>query len=503
MSWTDKYYTPFLELGKDIVRQSMPRPNPEATTGVPNPQRDDPYPRFDPYASERRAIGATAYGSVYGEEPRTAEELELASGVDRRIPDAPRTWGEPTTIPTLGSYATAPGGGYAIAHGTPPPVRDIAPRVPFADAAGESIAATAARGAQMQKMQDDLGLTTADMDYIRSYGRKAWEERNAKYGAPSSREDYLRRQQGNLAVSVAERQGAGRELAAIERENAERARREEWALAQAAQTERARIAAGVPVSFGAGTGVVPDGNGGWTAIQPPAPEARPTPPPTPVGFGAGAGAIPETDENGNLTWRESRPQAPLYSTTPRGEVYNNQTGDITHEVTTAGQDKNGRKRFVVKGRLVDEQGNVLFDGQPTQTEQALARKYAERQAAIRANAGMLDPQTLKDIDAEIAALEAKLEEEHATPDAPGGASSPSEPPAPAAAAPAPTPAPAPAAAPAAPTSTAPGGRVPVQTAPAAQPAAAPAPAPAPAAAPAAPAAPADSWAAFGGLYTGK
>jgi hypothetical protein len=233
MDQLERFYTPFLDMGKNILRQSMPRPNPEATTGVPNPQRDDPYPRFDVLAARKRDRGAAQFAAEEGYEPRTAEELELASGVDRRIPDAPRTWGEPTTIPTLGSYALAPGGGYAIAHGTPPPVRDIAPRVPFADAAGESLAATAARGARMQAEQDRLGLTTADMDYIRSYGRKAWEERNAKYGAPSSREDYLRRQQGNLGVSVAERRAAGRELAAIERENAERARREEWALAQA------------------------------------------------------------------------------------------------------------------------------------------------------------------------------------------------------------------------------------------------------------------------------
>ena len=178
----DDYYKPFLDMGRNIANQALSgrRANPEGMVGVPNEQRDDPYPRFDRDAVTRRDIGAVAWGQAYGSEPKTAEELELASGVDRRIPDAPREWSAVTRIPGLGSYATTPDGGYAVAHGVPPPVRDIAPRTPFADAPGQSFADTLASGRRAQAQQDALGLTTADMDYIRSYGRDAWNARQAR-----------------------------------------------------------------------------------------------------------------------------------------------------------------------------------------------------------------------------------------------------------------------------------------------------------------------------------
>lgn len=258
------------------ARRLAPR-EPARLAGVPNPQRDDPLPRFDPDAAEKRAIGATAWGSVYGAEPRTPEELEVASGVDRRIPDAPREWSEPTRIPGLGSYATAPGG-IAIAHGTPPPVRDIAPRVPFADAPGESFADTVRRGAQARALAEREGLTTADMDYIRSYGRRAFDERNARFSAPATRADYLARQAGNLAVSVAERRAAQDELARLDRLAADERRREMWAAEQAGLTERARIAASVPVVGPGGVVAYQNPGGGYTVDRPPAGASGPNGP---------------------------------------------------------------------------------------------------------------------------------------------------------------------------------------------------------------------------------
>jgi hypothetical protein len=86
------------------------------------------------------------------------------------------------------------------------------------------------------------------------------------------RERFLRNRTTDLSISPQLRSAARDELAQIERDAAEERRREMWAAEQAARLEGARIAAATPVSFGGGTGVVPDGNGGWTPVQPPATE---------------------------------------------------------------------------------------------------------------------------------------------------------------------------------------------------------------------------------------
>lgn len=444
MSWTDEYYTPFLELGKDIARQSMPRPNHEATTGVPNPQRDDPYPRFSPWASWKREAGAVSFAEREGREPQTAEELELASGVDRRIPDAPRTWGEPTKIPSLGAYATAPGGGYALAHGTPPPVRKITPDIPFQNTPGESFADTAARGARMQAEQDRLGLTTADMDYIRSYGRKAWEDRNAKYAPPSTREDYLRRQQGNLAASVAERQAAGRELADIERENEAQRRREMWAAEQAARLEGARIAASAPVSFGAGAGAVQNADGGWDVSRP---EPAPAAPPAPVSFGGGAGAIPEIGEDGRPTGRyvyQSPPTPSADTDRPVAlggggmGVKDPATGEWTIKIPPKQGEKGARAVTLKPGESYYDPETKETYVAPGADRQSIEAEIANLTAAL---GKAFEQNAIAAIERQLADARARLAALGAPAPAPGGASSPSEPqPAPATAQPAPAPA---------------------------------------------------------------
>lgn len=159
--------------------------------------------------------------------------------IDPRDPlaPAPATWSG--VVPRgSGRAAYSTSGGYAFTNAPAVP-DETTPRVPFADAAGESLAATSARGARMQAEQDRLGLTTADMDYIRTYGRAAYDARQAKYGQPTTREDYLRQQQGNLAASVAARRAAENELSRIERDNEAQRRREMWAAEQAARLEGA------------------------------------------------------------------------------------------------------------------------------------------------------------------------------------------------------------------------------------------------------------------------
>lgn len=280
----DDIYRPFLDSGRRLVRDSLSgaRANPGAMVGVPNPQRDDPYPRFDRDAATRRDIGATAWGSVYGDEPRTPEELEVASGVDRRIPDAPRPWSEPTRIPGLGSYATTPDGGYALSHGDAGTARRIAPSPLFSGVAGEDFEATRRRGEQVARLMRETDGPFAnpnDWNYVRSYGPRAAAQAVASgraniSGAPpelvaQERERFLRNRTTDLSISPQLRSAARDELAQIERDAADERRREMWAAEQAARLEGARIAASTPVSFGAGAGAIPNAEGGWDYQTPP------------------------------------------------------------------------------------------------------------------------------------------------------------------------------------------------------------------------------------------
>lgn len=311
----DDIYRPFLDSGRRLVRDSLSgaRANPGAMVGVPNPQRDDPYPRFDRDAATRRDIGAAAWGSVYGEEPRTPEELEVASGVDRRIPDAPRPWSEPTRIPGLGSYATTPDGGYALSHGDAGTARRITPSPLFSGVAGEDFEATRRRGQQVARLMRETDGPFAnpnDWNYVRSYGPRAAAQAVASgraniSGAPADlvaqeRERFLRNRTTDLSISPQLRAAARDELAQIERDAAEERRREMWAAEQAARLEGARIAASVPVVGPGGVAAIPNATGGWDVSRP---EPAPAAPPAPVSFGGGAGAIPEIGEDGQPTGR--------------------------------------------------------------------------------------------------------------------------------------------------------------------------------------------------------
>ena len=240
----------------DVPRGGMPVPGPLGQApSIPEEPRET-------YADPLSATRGMRYGS--------GDERDLSVPViDPRSPLAPSpaTW---SGVVPLGSgrAAYSTGGGYAYTNAPAVP-DETTPRVPFADAAGESLAATAARGARMQAEQEKLGLTTADMDYIRTYGRAAYDARQAKYGQPTTRADYLARQGQNLAISVAERNAAQQELSRIERDNADARRREMWAEEQAGLADRARIAASAPVSFGAGAGAIPNAEGGWDYQTPP------------------------------------------------------------------------------------------------------------------------------------------------------------------------------------------------------------------------------------------
>ena len=459
----DDIYRPFLDSGRRLVRDSLSgaRANPGAMVGVPNAQRDDPYPRFDPTAATRRDIGATAWGSVYGEEPRTPEELEVASGVDRRIPDAPRELSAVTRIPGLGSYATTPDGGYAVAHGVPPPVRDIAPRTPFADAPGEDFEATRRRGEQVAKLMretDGPFSNPNDWNYVRSYGPRAAAQAVASgraniSGAPpelvaQERERFLRNRTTDLSISPQLRSAARDELAQIERDAAEERRREMWAAEQAGLTERARIAASVPVVGPGGVAAIPNAAGGWDVSRP---EPAPAAPPAPVSFGGGAGAIPEIGEDGRPTVRYvyQAPPTPDPNAAPwvpggGATSVNRVTGDVKTAPGAApnpNDPKNWKKvgsdivNVVTNERISGYDARRALDTQIGQLRAALAREdLASSKAAIQAQIAELEMQKQALGIADAQAPEAPAAS--AEPTAQGGASSPSEP------SPAPAPAPA-------------------------------------------------------------
>ena len=300
----DKFYSPWVRARK--AAQASPE-NP-ATTGVPNPARSDPYPRFGPDAPAKRALGAIAYGETSGYEPRTAAELEEASGVDRRIPDAPGSFG-PVRRGAAGSrLVEGTGGAYGYTNGsveglypygtrTVPAPGGLAGALLSSGRGGVS-PAEAARLARLPYVGN-----RNDSYYEQSWGTAAAEdaiargrlkvptllgEAAARPGADPElvaaaeaqqarifgrRQEYLGEQASDNSLAYHERLGLGAmrsaeaQEAATRRREAEAARMADAELA--AQTERARIAAGVPVSFGDGAGATPNADGGWDYQAPP------------------------------------------------------------------------------------------------------------------------------------------------------------------------------------------------------------------------------------------
>lgn len=449
----DDIYRPFLDSGRRLVRDSLSgaRANPGAMVGVPNAQRDDPYPRFDPTAATRRDIGATAWGSVYGEEPRTPEELEVASGVDRRIPDAPRSWSEPTRIPGLGSYATTPDGGYALSHGDAGTARRIAPSPLFSGVAGEDFEATRRRGEQVARLmreQDGPFANPNDWNYIRSYGPRAAAQAVASGRANISgadpdlvaqeRERFLRNRTTDLSISPQLRAAARDELAQIEREAAEERRREMWAAEQAA---RLRMAEGANAATVEAARVTADGQIRAAQAKAAADAA--------AAEAAGKGKPVQLDpESPGLYVDGTFWKNPAYNPKPVTAGgngigrWNPDTGSWDFEWP----DKGGAK----KAPVTLKPGESYYDPETKETYVAPGadRMSIESEIAnLTAALGKADgTKQIAAIERQLADARARLAALGAAAPAPGGASSPSEPPAPAAqpAAPAPAPAPAPA-----------------------------------------------------------
>ena len=421
----------------DVPRGGMPVPGPLGPApSIPDEPRET---YADPLSPTR--------GMRYG----LGDERDLSVPViDPRDPlaHAPATWSG--VVPRgSGRAAYSTNGGYAYTNAPAVP-DETTPRIPFADAAGEDFEATRRRGARMQAEQDRLGLTTADMDYIRTYGRAAYDARQAKYGQPTTREDYLRQQQGNLAASVAARRAAENELSRIERDNADARRREMWAAEQAGLTDRARIAASVPVVGPGGVAAIPNAAGGWDVSRP---EPAPAAPPAPVSFGGGAGAIPEIGADGQPTGRYvyQAPPTPDPNAAPwvpggGATSVNRVTGDVKTAPGAAPNPNDPKNWKKVGSDIVNVVTNERVSGYDAR--KALDGQIARLRVA-RANNALL-PDAVAQIDAQIAELEAQKQTlgvaDAQAPEAPaataepaaqGGASSPSEPsPAPAPAQPA-------------------------------------------------------------------
>lgn len=526
----EQFYSPWARRR----RAAAASPENPATTGVPNPGRSDPYPRFDPDAPARRALGAVAYGEMSGREPQTAAELEEASGVDRRIPDAPGSFG-PVRRGAEGSrIVEGTGGAYGYTNGsveglypygtrTTPAAGGMAGALLSSDRGGVSPAEAArlartpyvgnrndsyyeqswgtaaaedaiARGRLKVPTlaQTELGRAEAAGDAATVERlRPLVEEQQARiFGR---RQEYLGERASDNSLAYHERLGLGAmrsaeaEEAATRRREAEAARMADAELA--AQTERARIAAGAPVSFGGGAGAIPNADGGWAVSRPEAAPVAP-PAPAPVSFGGGAGAIP--DGNGGYTY-QGPPPAPADPNAgpwvPGGGA--SSVNRVTGEVRTAPGAAQGAP--VQTGRYSYKDGRIIdtatgeYQELPPRDRKIVVQEMIDQLRREAAKAGDYQAGSYA---TQIAALEAELRALSGEPDPTpaeaaevkkkgwwgrlfGGSDEP---------APAPVPAPAPAPAPAA-----------------EQPAPAPAqPEPAPANPP-----PADPWAAFGGLYTGK
>ena len=217
------------------------------------------------------------------------DERDLgAPVVDPRSPLAPSpaTWsgGVPRGS---GRAAYSKNGGYAYTDAPAVPDQST-PRPLFSGVAGEDFEATRRRGEQVARLMRETDGPFAnpnDWNYVRSYGPRAAAQAVAGgraniSGAPAElvsqeRERFLRNRTTDLSISPQLRSAARDELAQIERDAAEERRREMWAAEQAARLEGARIAASVPVSFGAGAGAVQNADGGWDVSRPPeAPRPR-------------------------------------------------------------------------------------------------------------------------------------------------------------------------------------------------------------------------------------
>ena len=318
----------------------------------------------------------------------------------------------------------------------PPPVDPTAPRTPFADAPGQSLADTLASGRRMQAEQDRLGLTTADMDYIRTYGRNAWDARQSKYAPPTTRADYLARQGQNLAISVAERNAAQQELSRIERDNADARRREMWAAEQA---QNLRLAEGawqnaLAVQNARNEGLVAqaaaEGNARVEAAK---------------AQGASAEQVAAVQAEADKAVAAAKAQAELalarefpWAAGGGNSSINRATGEIK-TAEGAELDDNDPKNWKKVGTdLYNVRTKQRISGYDARRE--IDRQIAALRAKVAAGNAFLNPQAVQD---EIAALEARKQELglDALPAEPAPA--PAEPAA-AAPAPAPTPAPAPA-----------------------------------------------------------
>lgn len=373
--------------------------------------------------------------------------------IDPRDPLAPSpaTWSG--VVPRgSGRAAYSTNGGYAFTNAPAVP-DETTPRVPFANAAGESLAATAARGARMQAEQDRLGLTTADMDYIRTYGRAAYDARQSKYGQPTTRADYLARQGQNLAISVAERNAAQQELSRIDADQRRQDALAADAARMAAQLRMAEMASRpAAVSFGAGAGAMPNADGGWDYQTPP--QAAPAAP-GPVSFGGGAGAIPEIGEDGQPTGRYVYQAPPTPSAdTDRPValggggmgVKDPATGEWTIKIPPKQGEKGARAVTLKPGESYYDPETKETYVAPGADRQSIEAEIANLTAAL---GKAFEPNAIAAIERQLADARARLAALGAPAPAPGGASSPSEPqPAPATS---PTPAPAQPAAPASPT----------------------------------------------------
>ena len=334
--------------------------------------------------------------------------------------DARGTWGAGRTRtiqapPELGGPITrtewrSSNGGYASIAGAPPPPPAIPAesRPLFSGVQGQSLADTLASGRRWQAEQDKLGLTTADMDYIRSYGRRAFDERNARFSAPATRADYLARQAGNLAVSVAERRAAQRELDALDAEQ----RRQDAIAADAArmatQLRMAETAAApAVVSLGGGAGAVRQADGSYAYLGAPAPSPAA---PAPVSFGGGAGAVPEIGEDGKPTGRYIYQGPPQPESTgdwvPGGGAssVNKKTGEVkTAPGANAPAAQNGRYSYK-DGRVLDTQTGETTD-LPPRERKLVVQEMIDR---MRQEATKAPPYLQAAFQTQIEAYEAEL-----------------------------------------------------------------------------------------------
>ena len=279
-------------------------------------------------------------------------------------------------------------GGYAYAHGRP--VADqTTPRPLFSGVAGEDFEATRRRGEQVARLMRETDGPFAnpnDWNYVRSYGPRAAAQavasgRASISGAPpelvaQERERFLRNRTTDLSISPQLRSAARDELAQIERDAAEERRREMWAAEQAGLTERASIAASVPVVGPGGVAAIPNADGGWDVSRPAPTEAAGGPPIIP---GTAAGWLGEGGkfQPNPLYEKPSETQAAIGSWKTDVQTLANEGKISAAQATAAG-------RVQAAGIRADAQKYASDKGYEAAVNAATARVEAAKAAGLSA-----------------------------------------------------------------------------------------------------------------------